>query len=62
MAKLWMKQLECDARGYYIALVTGYSLDVHRDRVRRSIDKLLSLGVKRQAIEDLLSDVALEIC
>lgn len=62
MANLWLRQLEYDARGYYIALVTGTKLDVHRERVRKSINKLMALGVKRQTIEDLLSDIALEIC
>ena len=63
MAKqIWLNQLKADARGYYYALVTGYPLEVHKKRVQRSIYKLIHLGVSRECIEDILSDIALEVC
>ena len=61
MASLWLTQLECDVRGYYIALVSGTRLDIHKFRVNRSINELRRLGVNRDKIEEVLSEVAIEI-
>lgn len=61
MTDMLIAQLETSARGYYYALVNGTKLDVHKRRVRHSIDMLYSAGVSRERIEDILSDVALSI-
>ena len=62
MTDMLIAQLETSARGYYYALVNGTKLDVHKRRVRQSIDMLQRIGVSRERIEDILSDVALSIC
>lgn len=55
-------KLENAARGYYYALITGYPLEVHKQRVQLEIDTLRNQGVKQDQIEDALSDIALSIC
>ncbi len=62
MKQLLLQQLERDARGYYYALVNGTRLDVYRRRVEYAISELLKIGVSRDVINDILSDVALSIC
>ena len=55
-------QLRKEAMNFYRALIEGRPIDKARKRIQRLIRRMITIGISKSVIDDILSDAALKVC